>query len=374
MTLAQLIEDADKRDKDIKKLVEIKDQYDEKLYKVRMEELRKYAQRLSANTAGQRMNSISSLFNFLLEKSDGVIKNPFKGVTVKNTQKALNARLPFSLEDLSAIFSDKIWTSHDYAQIWEYWLPLLLLHTGARVNELCQLEKKDVKQTRKGIWCISVNNEPTDEEEDIWDVVKKKIKTESSQRSFPLHPKLIELGFLDFWGDSNDGLLFDITPYGGRLSKYPGKRINDYILPRVKKRTGVDVKNSRKVFYSFRHTTMNELKQSLVHMEIRAQLAGHSTGTTTGDVYGEEYQAHTLLPVLMLLDFSKELKDVKPWVSNPTIPEYFKELKDTDIEVHRNETRPLLPEIITVDAVIDVEPEDLHNTIFQKSLAAAKDN
>ena len=141
----------------------------------------------------------------------------------------------------------------------------------------------------------------------------------------------MELGFLDFWGKSKDGLLFDIVPYGGRLSKYPGRRINDYILPRVMKNTGVAVKTRQKVFYSFRHTTMNELKQSLVMMEIRAQLAGHSTGTTTGDTYGEEYQARTLLPVIMVLDYAEALQAVKPWIPNPTIPEFFRSTAKTVI-------------------------------------------
>jgi hypothetical protein len=73
---------------------------------------------------------------------------------------------------------------------------------------------------------------------------------------------------------------------------------------------------------------MDTLKQNLVHMEIRAQLAGHTTGAVTGDVYGAEYQASTLLPVLLLLDYDAELSNVRPWVSDPTVPEYVKNLKN----------------------------------------------
>jgi len=279
---------------------------------------------LSHETAGQRLNTCSSLFNRLRELSNGKINNPFYKVTIAKSKKSLNSRLHFDSEDLTKIFSDSIWTSHEYEQIYEYWLPLLLLYSGARINELCQLEKKDVFQTKQGIWCISINDQPTDDEEDIWQIIDKSVKTPSSVRTFPLHPKLLELGFLDFWKSCSGSRLFNIKLHGKktRLSAYPGRRFNETILPRV------EVKEPRKVFYSFRHTTMDTLKQNLVHMEIRAQLAGHATGSVTGDVYGDEFQASTLLPVLLLLDYDAELSNVKPWVPNPTTPNYFSHLQN----------------------------------------------
>lgn len=279
---------------------------------------------LSHETAGQRLNTCSSLFNRLRELSNGKINNPFYKVTIAKSKNSRNSRLHFNSEDLTKIFSDSIWTSHEYEQIYEYWLPLLLLYSGARINELCQLEKKDVFQTKQGIWCISINDQPTDDEEDIWQIIDKSVKTPSSVRTFPLHPKLLELGFLDFWKSCSGSRLFNIKLHGKktRLSAYPGRRFNEAILPRV------EVKEPRKVFYSFRHTTMDTLKQNLVHMEIRAQLAGHATGSVTGDVYGDEFQASTLLPVLLLLDYDAELSNVKPWVPNPTTPDYFSHLQN----------------------------------------------
>ena len=66
-------------------------------------------------------------------------------------------------------------------------MPLLGLYTGARLNELCQLYVNDIRQIDK-IWCIDINRNTND----------KKLKNASSERIIPIHPKLIELRFLEF--------------------------------------------------------------------------------------------------------------------------------------------------------------------------------
>lgn len=76
---------------------------------------------------------------------------------------------------------------HDF-----YWLPLLGLFTGARVNEICQLNPQvDISQDQEtGVWFLWINAES---EADVG--VRKSVKTGDS-RKVPLHRVLIELGFL----------------------------------------------------------------------------------------------------------------------------------------------------------------------------------
>lgn len=71
-----------------------------------------------------------------------------------------------------------------------FWLPLFGLFSGARENELAQLMTDDVIQDEEtGIWYFRIveNNARF-----------QKTKNASSIRCVPLHPKLIELGFLDY--------------------------------------------------------------------------------------------------------------------------------------------------------------------------------
>lgn len=75
------------------------------------------------------------------------------------------------------------------------WLPLLGLFTGARVNEICQLNPQvDIWQDGKsGIWACRITAKTESAEH-----ISKRVKNKVSERTVPLHPKLIELGFDDY--------------------------------------------------------------------------------------------------------------------------------------------------------------------------------
>lgn len=76
-----------------------------------------------------------------------------------------------------------------------FWLPHVGLYTGARVNEICQLNPQtDIAQeAATGIWYFDFTEEtPADEG------VEKSIKNRMSRRKVPIHDTLIALGFLDY--------------------------------------------------------------------------------------------------------------------------------------------------------------------------------
>lgn len=85
--------------------------------------------------------------------------------------------------------------AQDPTQAGRYWLPLLGLYTGARVNEVCQLNPQwDVRQDQEtGIWFFDITDEtPTAEG------VTKSVKNKTSKRKIPIHSALLGLGFLDY--------------------------------------------------------------------------------------------------------------------------------------------------------------------------------
>ena len=65
------------------------------------------------------------------------------------------------------------------------WVPLLSAYSGVRVSEICQLGVEDVTQL-SGIWCMKIAPEAGS------------LKTAGSERVVPLHPAVIEAGFLQF--------------------------------------------------------------------------------------------------------------------------------------------------------------------------------
>ena len=70
-----------------------------------------------------------------------------------------------------------------------YWLPLLGLFTGARINELCQVNPAEDIEEVAGVLRLTLTTESEPGED-----IAKSIKT-GTPRTIPIHPKLIELGF-----------------------------------------------------------------------------------------------------------------------------------------------------------------------------------
>ena len=75
------------------------------------------------------------------------------------------------------------------------WVPLLCAYSGARLSEVCQLRVEDVFQ-RGGVWCMKFDPEAGS------------LKNENSERAVPLHPAIVESGFLQFVAAARSGPLF----------------------------------------------------------------------------------------------------------------------------------------------------------------------
>lgn len=74
-----------------------------------------------------------------------------------------------------------------------YWLPLIGLYTGARVNEVCQLNPQCDIREEEGVWFFDIT-----EESDTDDRVRKSVKNKPSKRRTPIHSALLARGFLDY--------------------------------------------------------------------------------------------------------------------------------------------------------------------------------
>lgn len=100
-----------------------------------------------------------------------------------------------------ALSSDEIrrlFTSSEYLRFTSeapscFWLPLVGLLTGARVNEVCQLNPQCDIREEGGIWFFDFTEDSDGEAH-----VVKSVKTANSKRRVPIHSTLITLGFLSY--------------------------------------------------------------------------------------------------------------------------------------------------------------------------------
>ncbi|MBC2731428.1 MAG: site-specific integrase [Thiobacillus sp.] len=116
----------------------------------------------------------------------------------------------------------------DPAQAHRYWLPLLGLYTGARVNEVCQLNPQCDIREEGGIWLLDITEESEGDSR-----VSKSVKNETSRRPVPVHPELLRLGFLRYVERvraAGHALLFpEWAPSGGKASAAAAKWFRGYL-------------------------------------------------------------------------------------------------------------------------------------------------
>ena len=71
-------------------------------------------------------------------------------------------RRAFLKEELQQIFNSAYYREARYNTSYQYWVPLIAAFTGARVNEIAQLQPTDVKQDDEGLWYFDITPERAD--------------------------------------------------------------------------------------------------------------------------------------------------------------------------------------------------------------------
>ncbi|WP_312854598.1 DUF6538 domain-containing protein [Paludibacterium denitrificans] len=219
---------------------------------------------------------------FRYAHANGVIPtNPMDGVKVMARGESTTPERAYTLADLKAIFSAPIFTKGERPKKWGrskplgeavFWIPLLALFTGARQNELCQLEKADVVDYGDGRYYLSINMENG-----------KKLKMgRKNVRSVPIHHELIRLGFLDYVAkQADDGMLFpELTrDERGKTNEQFSKWFNGALKDWGIKRAGIN-------FHSFRHTFKDICRECGIDEAVHDALTGHRTTASVGRQYG----------------------------------------------------------------------------------------
>jgi integrase len=215
--------------------------------------------------------------------------SPCSDVRVKGASKSKGKSrgVPFEVDELNAFFSLPTFTgcrSKNHPNVaGQYcindhrkWVPLLMLFSGARPSEIAQLLVKDIRHNSQypsiSILTDFDPSDPYDQEHVV------SYKTENAKRLLPIHPRLIELGFLDYvkemelakskrlfpeWKKSDD-------PRKLYTSASWIRNINERMIPSV-----VD-RHPKPTLYSFRHTWKTLMATHSVPSQFQNQIMGHA--------------------------------------------------------------------------------------------------
>ena len=259
---------------------------------------------------------LATLVNVLeFARLEGYIdRNPAEGLTpMALTVPDEEKRDPYTPEHLQKIFTAPIFTGcvndersfnkpgPNYPKRSRFWLPLISLFTGMRMNEICQLNLTDVKCTDTGTHYFHVFPDTEDQS----------VKNKSSRRKCPIHPMLIRLGLLDYIDDlseKNETKVFpDIPP-----AKSTGYR-SDVFTKRfatfqkgvgIPSKVGTFPNEQRFSFHSFRHNYRDELRNTGASIEIVELLGGWASGNkAVHQDYGKGYTPDRLFKYVKKIDF-----------------------------------------------------------------------
>lgn len=238
--------------------------------------------RLTMKTMKRHFSALGRLFSYLKRRGEYEGENPAHGFEFPNKGRARSKRKMWEGEKLSKLFSSPVWTgcasesrrAEPGTLIIEdekYWLPILGLFHGNRLEEFAQLLRSDVR-CEEGIWFLDINDELT-----------KQLKNEQSKRRVPIHPRVQELGFLEYIRDTapnpEDRLFPNLRP-GGADNKL-GFIFTKW-WSRYRRQIGVYEKGLD--YHSFRGGVTTKLTAAHVPLEIRNELLGHE-GTSVDEIH-----------------------------------------------------------------------------------------
>jgi integrase len=178
---------------------------------------------------------------------------------------------PFSQDELNMLMSSPVFAAGDRPTRGRgetgKWSPLVALFQGARRTEVIQLLVHDIAPDRDtGLWTMRFDREGD-----------KRIKTASSIRRVPVHPRLIDLGFLNFVTNRREivgpaGSLWpgfeDRSKMASRANKW-SEWFNGYLARYV-------VDDPVKKFHSFRGTFKRYGRAAGLDEIVINHLVGHS--------------------------------------------------------------------------------------------------
>lgn len=268
------------------------------------------------STIKGHVSKIAEILNFAKDK--GMMHaNPAagykRGFGVSKAARAQDARDAFSAEELGLIFG-QLWFATGTGEFsraglthWRphyFWLPLLGLTSGGRLNELAQLYLDDVRQSEGGTWYLDFNLLGADKI-DADAEADKSLKTVNSIRVVPLHDVVIRAGLPEYVAVLRKAGHVRLFPELKRDAvKGYGKPAGSWFNGRfLDGKLGIE-RNGRKTFHSLRHNFVTALERLGEPERVMAQLAGHERGSTqSGTRYAKDRDADELKGVIDGLNF-----------------------------------------------------------------------
>ncbi|MDW9362495.1 tyrosine-type recombinase/integrase [Sinorhizobium meliloti] len=243
---------------------------------------------ISTNTVNRYLSGLGAFCGWLV--AHGYLdSNPVTDMFL--AKKKDKVVFPFKVDQMNALFkspfftgcqgdeSPRLWSKSGNVHIRDhrYWVPLVMLYSGARPGEIAQLAVSDVRQEH-GYWVMHITDEGDGDDD-------KSVKNEKSMRLVPVHKELVKLGFLDYHADMKEAGEDRLFPLAERNSR--GQMIADFSRDFGRYLTKIGLKNGRGLsLYSFRHGVFDAYRRAGYLDEQFNFMLGHASGNKVTGGYG----------------------------------------------------------------------------------------
>ncbi|UQZ88008.1 hypothetical protein C4J81_01755 [Deltaproteobacteria bacterium Smac51] len=263
---------------------------------------------LNVKTVNVITSELASFFEWCIR--EGILSaNPATGLQIKDDRQAIELRDAFTMDDLRLIFSHKKFTQGKFKFPAYFWIPLIGLFTGMRLEEISQLQCSDIIQIND-LWIIDVNDKGKDEHG-----FNKSLKTGNARRLIPIHDELVKLGLLKYHEQiqarGHIRLFPELTKtnQAGKYGKQPGKQFKAVVVDVLKDA-------DKKSFHSLRHTFADFYKQRGWQTDIFRQLYAHDIPELASKQYGSKFPPDLLYKeIISKLDYNLDLSNLTPILS-----------------------------------------------------------
>ncbi|NEJ14166.1 tyrosine-type recombinase/integrase [Rhizobium leguminosarum] len=257
---------------------------------------------ISTATVNRYLSGFSAFCTWLTNHGY-IAANPAADMFLKKSKEKTTK--PFTVAEMNALFKSPLFTgcqNDESPRFWSkpgnvlirdhrYWVPLVMLYSGARPAEIAQLGVDDVREDR-GHWIMHITTEGDGD---------KSVKTAGSMRVVPVHPELVKLGFLGYHARTKEKGGQRLFPLAERNDR--GQMIADFSRDFPRYLTKIGLKDGRGLsLYSFRHGAADALRRAGFLDEQFGFILGHTSGTMT--------QRYGTLPQGMLEDRVKLVNSI----------------------------------------------------------------
>jgi len=220
---------------------------------------------------------LAAIFN-TAKKNHKIASNPFEGMEKLKVPER-EEESPYTIAELQTIFYSPVFKD-GYRPVQgkgeaAFWLPLIGLFTGCRLNEGAQLYVEDVRAD-DGIPYFMIRP----------DSQTGRTVKDNKKRRVPIHPMLIDMGVMDYVSavkQSGHIQLFPelkVTRKGGKLGDAWGKWWRSYI------RDELGITRIPQPFHGLRHSFSEWGRRTGMDYEHRMRIEGHAMNTVGDKSYG----------------------------------------------------------------------------------------